>query len=811
MDPHPHIEASWRALEQTEDGLVERALRELSPRQGDAERFQFDLVSSTIERPKYDERACVRRGMTLAAPQKITIRLIVWDTSSDLRTVEDIKEQELYNGEVPIRTELGTVVHDGAHRAIRSELAPPHGLFPFERGWRVGYENGDHLELAYGTDGIEVTARTAEDGVPSLLSRQPAAVEAPPRKKVSIVEPKLPTRVSLRNERDAISFFESTFMPDSVIAHESVPRSLFDDDDASFGWRFETLQRVLAWLETDEARRLSRETPPPVRVLGPGHVLARWIRRGLFLSGHHALARAKVITFGPREKPRKTADFTWLPHDTWNVASAMTLLRARLSSEAHAPPVRLAFALEAADVLRSVRIPAYMTAPKGWTRVAVGKSAVADLPVVAIDERGFVARPDVFVAATLSNAVALGAPVVSREPLALEAPEPPPIESTFAAAAARLGGAVRLASSDVSGGTVVAVDERDGAYALEDSRGLISWVEAPALVVDEDTVREESPTVTAGPIAPRSAVATTRHFRDETLALGRLVRIGFDLRVPPGALWLSAATLGDRAFSAERARVVESVLRDTRWGAQAWEGANESDTLASVGQRVSNGQALATVSAPAPLEDDRRSPEQKLLDAIEGRPASLVREPVLWAGPDAVVSDRRVFSRRGRDEIAPQTAERARAAAVIARRRALVERLDEPTRSNALDALRELEWRLERGDDLPPGVISIAWWTLRWTEPVARGSVLATLSGHPFSIDQVTNERFFEGASAVDAVINPASRDAVRVEALAFAAVAASGQRALVAPGTTFESILRDRGIDPSSDGPLALYFVRTR
>src|SRR5262244_335212 len=67
------------------------------------ERFlQADVA---LEKPKYDVQECLQRGMTYAAPIKVTIRLIVWDNPGEgHQNIRDVKEQEVYFGEIPVMT-----------------------------------------------------------------------------------------------------------------------------------------------------------------------------------------------------------------------------------------------------------------------------------------------------------------------------------------------------------------------------------------------------------------------------------------------------------------------------------------------------------------------------------------------------------------------------------------------------------------------------------------------------------------------------------------------------------------------------------
>jgi DNA-directed RNA polymerase subunit beta len=89
------------------------------------------FVGYTLERPKYDVEECVQRGMTFAAPIKVTIQLIIYDTATEgsERTVRDIKEQEVYFGEIPLMTENGTFIINGTERVVVSQLHRSPGVF----------------------------------------------------------------------------------------------------------------------------------------------------------------------------------------------------------------------------------------------------------------------------------------------------------------------------------------------------------------------------------------------------------------------------------------------------------------------------------------------------------------------------------------------------------------------------------------------------------------------------------------------------------------------------------------------------------
>src|SRR5918992_1561749 len=94
------------------------------------------LTCDTCDEPvglklKYDVDECQERGMTFAVPLKVTIRLVVWDKDPDTqaKTIRDIKEQEVYFGDIPLMTDNGTFIINGTERVIVSQLHRSPGAF----------------------------------------------------------------------------------------------------------------------------------------------------------------------------------------------------------------------------------------------------------------------------------------------------------------------------------------------------------------------------------------------------------------------------------------------------------------------------------------------------------------------------------------------------------------------------------------------------------------------------------------------------------------------------------------------------------
>lgn len=91
----------------------------------------LEFVSYQLEPPKYDVDECRQRGMTFAAPIKVTLRLIVFevDEETEARSIRDVKEQEVYLGEIPLMTSNGSFIVNGTERVVVSQLHRSPGVF----------------------------------------------------------------------------------------------------------------------------------------------------------------------------------------------------------------------------------------------------------------------------------------------------------------------------------------------------------------------------------------------------------------------------------------------------------------------------------------------------------------------------------------------------------------------------------------------------------------------------------------------------------------------------------------------------------
>ena len=90
---------------------------------------ELQFKGYTLERPKYDVDECRQRGMTYAAPIKVTIELWIYESDGGETAVRDIKMQEVYFGEIPLMTENGTFIINGTERVVVSQLHRSPGVF----------------------------------------------------------------------------------------------------------------------------------------------------------------------------------------------------------------------------------------------------------------------------------------------------------------------------------------------------------------------------------------------------------------------------------------------------------------------------------------------------------------------------------------------------------------------------------------------------------------------------------------------------------------------------------------------------------
>ncbi|HNT56350.1 MAG TPA: DNA-directed RNA polymerase subunit beta, partial [Syntrophales bacterium] len=116
---------------------LQGAFRSVFPIEDFGSKCSLEFVSYAIGEARYDEQECIQKGMTYAAPLKIVVRLVVFETdrASGQKSVRDIKEQEIYFGEIPLMTDKGTFIINGTERVIVSQLHRSPGIaFEHDKG-----------------------------------------------------------------------------------------------------------------------------------------------------------------------------------------------------------------------------------------------------------------------------------------------------------------------------------------------------------------------------------------------------------------------------------------------------------------------------------------------------------------------------------------------------------------------------------------------------------------------------------------------------------------------------------------------------
>ncbi len=117
------------AAKEQEDVGLERVFNEIFPITDVNDKFSLEFVSYSLGEPKYTVEECIERDMTYAAPLKAKLRLVVWEEMEDReRRPKDIIEKEVYLGDLPLLTDLGTFIINGAERVIVSQLHRSPGV-----------------------------------------------------------------------------------------------------------------------------------------------------------------------------------------------------------------------------------------------------------------------------------------------------------------------------------------------------------------------------------------------------------------------------------------------------------------------------------------------------------------------------------------------------------------------------------------------------------------------------------------------------------------------------------------------------------
>src|SRR6187551_3985938 len=128
---------------------LEKTLRSVFPIEDFAGTAHLDFDRYELEEPKYDTDECRQRGLTFAAPMRVTLRLTTFeiDPDTEARSVIDIKEQDVYMGDMPLMTQNGTFIINGTERVIVSQMHRSPGVL-FDHDLGKTHASGKYLFAA---------------------------------------------------------------------------------------------------------------------------------------------------------------------------------------------------------------------------------------------------------------------------------------------------------------------------------------------------------------------------------------------------------------------------------------------------------------------------------------------------------------------------------------------------------------------------------------------------------------------------------------------------------------------------------------
>ncbi|WP_316353946.1 DNA-directed RNA polymerase subunit beta [Candidatus Trichorickettsia mobilis] len=128
---------------------LQAVLNSIFPIHDSANTANLEFVKYELDNPKYDVEECHQRGLSYAAPLKVTLRLSVWEIeeSTGAREIKGIKEQEVYMGDIPLMTQNGTFVINGTERVVVSQMHRSPGVFFYHDEGKV-HSSGKFLYSA---------------------------------------------------------------------------------------------------------------------------------------------------------------------------------------------------------------------------------------------------------------------------------------------------------------------------------------------------------------------------------------------------------------------------------------------------------------------------------------------------------------------------------------------------------------------------------------------------------------------------------------------------------------------------------------
>ena len=131
VNSYKHFLQKGVPADKREDVGLQAVFTSVFPIHDFAGRGDLEFVKYELDEPKFDEDECLKRGLTYGVPVRATMRLVVWDVDADtgVRSIRDIKEQDVYMGDLPMMTDKGAFIINGTERVVVSQMHRSPGIF----------------------------------------------------------------------------------------------------------------------------------------------------------------------------------------------------------------------------------------------------------------------------------------------------------------------------------------------------------------------------------------------------------------------------------------------------------------------------------------------------------------------------------------------------------------------------------------------------------------------------------------------------------------------------------------------------------
>lgn len=684
----------------------------------------LEFIGYSLEPTRYDEHACRRLRYSYAAPVKVTIRLVIWEQPGDASTrqIRDIKEQEIYFGEVPLWTARGTWLVDGVERVPLLRLTRAPGAYHVTApghapGVAITPRHGSPLTLWIDRGGalqvaLDDTRSVPGDAFLRAFGMDPSTLAA--------CDPAYDVACS---ERTVRAYVDGATFDLGPVGRANLRRSL-GHDAAAMGHGLDP-RDLRAVVEVLRAERLLDE---------PAHT------HQLLAAGDHYEAHARVGLAATLDRTRRVIDRaveldaldTMMPHDLIHAKPLGRAWRAMIEKSLYVAPVRDRNPLAQVAQSFTVRVDDDAADAGPFTRWMTRD--VDDLaalsPDAPVSELGTLDEGDADTRSLAARVAGDGAAMAVRA-VPLEAPDAMPVDDPWSrAVVARSGASVVAAHA----GEVLCANER---------RVWVGDVATGALTMHalrlRGTPQRETPftprvTVREGArVAAGDTLAEGICTRDGALALGRRCAVTRDASLAPGRCRVTSAA-GRALRTASLVSVVDFV-RDTKFGKEFL--AQHAPGVDARALRHLDASGLAALDAEVDAGDALAG---RVRPTEQGDVADCVLAPVSGTVVGVRVVERRGVERSPRHEAIVEALvadfddereEHARCLAMV--RGASVESCRDELAWRD-DAAR---WALQRGHDMPPGVVASVAFDLRVSRDLAVGDVLTEPTGRCWTVDAI--------------------------------------------------------------------------